>query len=149
MGNPNDGYIHLRYLYPLIGGVYSSRIETSQEEQCRIRIHFGSVLIHSFPMPLGTEIGHLDRTVTTDVTFFSFAINFVIAFESTCTYFASEFPDERHHTRITCGLTIIHSLSVLLGCEIDYHNRIVTTNVTLSGQLPRILFLLLMAVARI
>ena len=67
--------------------------------------------------------------MTTDVTFFdSFAINLVIAFESTCTYFASEFPDERHHTRITCGPAIIHSLSVLLGVEIGYHNRIVTTN---------------------
>ena len=64
------------------------------------------------------EIGHLDRTVTTDVTFFdSFIINLVIAFESICTYFASEFPDERHHTRITCGPAIIHSLSVLLGVE--------------------------------
>ena len=52
-----------------MSGVYIARTETSQEEQRRIRITSGSLLIHSFPMPLGTEIGHLDRTVTTDVTF--------------------------------------------------------------------------------
>ena len=80
--NPNDRrvtqsgphgrryHVLLWYLYLLMSGVYTARTETSQEEQRRIRITRGSALIHSFPMPLGTEIGHLDRTVTTDVTFF-------------------------------------------------------------------------------
>ena len=64
-----------------MSGVYIARIETSQEEQRRIRITNSSALIHSFPMPLGTEIGHLDRTVDTDVMFFgSFGIYLVIAF---------------------------------------------------------------------
>ena len=133
-----------------MSGVYTDRTETVQEERRRIRITCGSAIIHSFPIPLGTEIGHLDRTVTTNVTFSgSFAIDFVIAFESTCTYLASEIQDERHHTRITCGPVLIYSFPVPLGAEIGHLDRTVTTNVTSLAHMLLILLLLSAAVARI
>ena len=51
-----------------MSGVYTDRTETVQDERHRTRIACGPTVIHSFPIPLGTEIGHLDRTVTTDVS---------------------------------------------------------------------------------
>ena len=52
-----------------MSGIYSDWIETVRDKRHRTRIACDPTVSHSFPIPLGAEIGKLDRTVTTNVVF--------------------------------------------------------------------------------